>query len=500
MSTSPPVPEREQRLDSWKEIADYLGKDVRTAIRWEKERGLPVRRLPGGKRQPVFAFVAEIDAWVARREAPLENSAPQQGSPVDQGRNGFAVAVPARRSAPIPFRALTGLAALAALVFLVWFLNTRNRQPHGIRAANALPREVQWNAGARPIKFLRSPIETGIQPYTLEAADLNGDGNMDLVFSTSPEGMLGVLLGKGDGSFFPVRLIEGCPHSYGPVVADFNRDGHLDIAAACFGGNFVLVLWGRGDGTFSGRTEIPVPGGPRFLAAGDLNGDGWPDLAVSCYGESGLYALVNRSGHFSSNLLSRFEQVGAVSIADLSGEGRRELIAGVRSHGRFGLAVFPWRTDGSPGSMRFLPSDVGLQGLPIQFHVHDLDGDGHPDLAMSMEYGEFVVRRGLGRGEFANVQFLLEAESERIAAQSMLADLNLDGHPDLLVSDHQSLRFFQGGRGGEFISRGAVQVGLRPASPVVADFNNDHLPDIVINSYPEGPSLLIAAWQKEGGA
>jgi TolB-like protein len=52
------------RLDSWKEIADYLGRDVRTAIRWEKVRGMPVRRVPGQKGHGVFALREEIDAWL----------------------------------------------------------------------------------------------------------------------------------------------------------------------------------------------------------------------------------------------------------------------------------------------------------------------------------------------------------------------------------------------------------------------------------------------------
>ena len=52
------------RLDSWKEIADYIGRDVRTAIRWEKERGMPVRRIPGPLGHGVFALRPEIDAWL----------------------------------------------------------------------------------------------------------------------------------------------------------------------------------------------------------------------------------------------------------------------------------------------------------------------------------------------------------------------------------------------------------------------------------------------------
>jgi len=53
-----------RRLDSWKEIAEYLRRDVRTATRWESQ-GLPLHRVPGGKGRSVFAFTHEIDAWLA---------------------------------------------------------------------------------------------------------------------------------------------------------------------------------------------------------------------------------------------------------------------------------------------------------------------------------------------------------------------------------------------------------------------------------------------------
>jgi len=52
------------RLDSWKQIAEYLGRDVRTVIRWENERGLPIHRIPGKKGHGVFAQREEVDAWL----------------------------------------------------------------------------------------------------------------------------------------------------------------------------------------------------------------------------------------------------------------------------------------------------------------------------------------------------------------------------------------------------------------------------------------------------
>lgn len=62
------------KLDSWKEIAAYLDRDVRTVIRWEKKRNLPVRRLPGG--QAVFAYKAELDEWLEQKDGPTANEGP----------------------------------------------------------------------------------------------------------------------------------------------------------------------------------------------------------------------------------------------------------------------------------------------------------------------------------------------------------------------------------------------------------------------------------------
>lgn len=58
------------RLDSWKDIAAYLGRQVRTVQRWEHERGLPVHRLPGGDKPRVYALPAEIDTWLGSQQTP----------------------------------------------------------------------------------------------------------------------------------------------------------------------------------------------------------------------------------------------------------------------------------------------------------------------------------------------------------------------------------------------------------------------------------------------
>ena len=60
-------------LGSWKEIAQYLGRDVRTVMRWERTRAMPVHRLPGSVKAPVHALKSELDAW---RSGPIDDQSP----------------------------------------------------------------------------------------------------------------------------------------------------------------------------------------------------------------------------------------------------------------------------------------------------------------------------------------------------------------------------------------------------------------------------------------
>jgi TolB-like protein len=71
---------RGRRLESWKEIAAYLGREVTTAQRWEKREGLPVRRLPHARSGSVSAYTSELDAWREARERGVPGNAAVENS------------------------------------------------------------------------------------------------------------------------------------------------------------------------------------------------------------------------------------------------------------------------------------------------------------------------------------------------------------------------------------------------------------------------------------
>jgi hypothetical protein len=61
----------QDRLDCWQDVADYVGRDKRTAMRWAKEQGMPVHRIPGSKRSRIYASRAEISRWLAKCDQSL---------------------------------------------------------------------------------------------------------------------------------------------------------------------------------------------------------------------------------------------------------------------------------------------------------------------------------------------------------------------------------------------------------------------------------------------
>lgn len=141
------------------------------------------------------------------------------------------------------------------------------------------------DGGFRPLQQI-SPDEW----LTIEVADLDHDGRLDLVaFESTFDGRsqaLVSLLGRGDGTFTEVdrHPLSGwvAPFVDGLLLADLDGDGHLDVATAA--GTRVGVGYGRADGTFGSLTTRDVGESlieASSLDAGDVDGDGALDLLVS---------------------------------------------------------------------------------------------------------------------------------------------------------------------------------------------------------------------------
>jgi hypothetical protein len=119
------------------------------------------------------------------------------------------------------------------------------------------------------------------------AADLRGNGTLDLVmeggFGDTPE----VALGNGDGTFGTPSRLPGLGFDSGIAVGDFSGDGIPDLVFGLSQDQGVELLKGNGDGTFRFRGAFFTGANPFAVAAGDFNGDGLPDIvAANSFGAS----------------------------------------------------------------------------------------------------------------------------------------------------------------------------------------------------------------------
>ena len=119
----------EHRLDSWKEIATYLGRDVTTVQRWERQEGMPVHRHLHHKRGSVYALSSELDAWRQGRKLRFEDK-PEPALEAPADANGRKTTVPRGRR----WIVLSSAAVVLAALFTIAYVATRSRLGDASRA------------------------------------------------------------------------------------------------------------------------------------------------------------------------------------------------------------------------------------------------------------------------------------------------------------------------------------------------------------------------------
>jgi hypothetical protein len=211
-----------------------------------------------------------------------------------------------------------------------------------------------------------------LNPDGLTAADLSGDGKLDLVAANSTNGV-SVLIGNGNGTFGGATTYAGGTQPTKIAVADFNNDGKLDLATPSQSDGTVSILIGNGNGTFQTPSTFSASGA-YGLTAGDLNADGKPDLVVR--GNNLRVFLGNGNGTFQAGVGYGSGDSGP-AIGDFNGDGKLDIV----SADYFGGTVLVDRGNGD-GTFQS-PLTFPAKPNPTSIVVADLDADGKPDLAIA---------------------------------------------------------------------------------------------------------------------
>jgi len=298
-------------------------------------------------------------------------------------------------------------------------------------------------------------------PVSIAIADVNGDHKPDLVVANGGSNTVAVLLGKGDGTLQPaVTYGSGGMYPVSVAVADVNGDGKPDLFVAneCADNNCdgsVGVLLGDGDGTFQPAVTYIAGLYAISVAIADVNGDGKPDLLVATNylkcngglcetsGEVGVL-LGNGNGTFRSAVTydcgGRYPY--SLTVADLNGDGKLDLVTADSWSATAGVLM--GNGDGTfQAAVTYSSGETPVAAIS-SVAVADVDGDGHPDLLLTIQSmgsngnngGAVSVLLGNGDGTF---QAAVEYASGGYQTLGVaVGDVNGDGRPDVLLASQCS--------------------------------------------------------------
>ena len=251
------------------------------------------------------------------------------------------------------------------------------------------------NAQANALLLLRNngdatfrPFErlaAGDGPLHVVAADLNLDGQMDLVAANFRSQDLSILLGVGDGRFGAAQNVPVGQQPLAVQVGSVNDDGFPDIIVAVYGANEVIILAGSGNGAFATRSSLTGFDRPADVKLGDFNGDSRLDLAVANYGTNQIILLQgNDGGTFNGRTaIDVGVQPQRIAVGDVDGNGSLDLLSANEGDGTVSVLL----NDGTgnftvPIRVGMPSSDSQWRSVPQQVAVGDLDGDSDLDLVV----------------------------------------------------------------------------------------------------------------------
>jgi len=328
-------------------------------------------------------------------------------------------------------------------------------------------------------------------------ADIDGDGHLDIVVQNTdtdppnaakPRG-LSILYGTGTGSFGDARLLASGASPFGRdgalAIADFDADGRTDVAVGGLSiftdGGFSLIRGVPGRQLDAPeRYAVPDFSGKIFAFA-DIDDNGVVDLAVPAGQDLALLLDPLEEGARVQSRAVLDNRPSSLDSADLDGDGRSDFVIGDTRDNQVVLLY-------GDGTDDFLDSEMIPIDDPDFVRAADLNGNGHQDIVTSGSAGTSVLANTVSGG-------FTEAGSLETGASSalMLRDMDLDGHRDIVMGGFTGIAIFYGDGNLDFTEEMVFSAEDRIEGLAVGDFNSDGRPDLIVSG-PGGSSQAALGW------
>ena len=307
----------------------------------------------------------------------------------------------------------------------------------------------------------RTVPSTNTRIYGAMAADLNGDGFIDLTTVNEDSADLRVFmnLANGSGQYgaflqppFPIGT-ESSPNESG----DYDGDGNVDIAISATDSASVWFVRGKGNGTYLSSQEVPVGAEPHGIAVLDVDGDGDWDVVNANHSSNNLSLMINNGGALGSPTFFDSGQNGeyALTAGDMNNDGIADLIVGAQD----AQTIVVLLGNGNGTFTAQTPRNAG--GLVWKLTVGDVNGDGNLDVAAANgDSNNAAILLGNGNGTLQAATVLPTAAH---VVGSVLGDLDGDGDLDWVVSS------FGGGVWHVFVNDGTGHFTADPNIPAVSN-------------------------------
>lgn len=298
------------------------------------------------------------------------------------------------------------------------------------------------------VQLVESTSETSA---SVSIGDIDGNGTPDVILAKGRHWPLNdiILRNDGKGGFSTELLADSPDRTYSAALADLDGDGDLDIVASNDKPDRKLIYLNDGRGRFRvSGTFGDSAWNTRYVTVSDLNGDKRPDLIVANRSSNpaaprpSFVCLNNGAGAFPACTPLATQSATIIIASDLDGDGKTDLLVPHRDGGQ--NLVF-WN-DGT-GAFANPPAPVGPAKSQIRAAAAaDVNGDGHVDIVVGDEQNGMFVYIGAGKRAFDAPVALGSAAGAPYSIA--IADMNRDGKADIVVGRQEavgSVMFNSGG-------------------------------------------------------